>query len=249
MKFYLGTHQVDWLRRVDIPLFVSDRRLRSRVFVPVATCDWALDSGGFTEVSQHGRYLSTPLEYANRVRRYGEVIGRLQWAAPQDWMCEPFVLKVTGLTVEQHQWRTAENYCELRRIAPDLSFVPVLQGWEVADYVRCIRIYERLGVDLESLSLVGVGSVCRRQGTSEGEQIFRELFYCGLKLHGFGLKIKAIRNYGEILSSSDSLAWSYRARRSPPLPGCTHKSCSNCLRFALDWLSKLPQPKPELFAA
>ena len=35
---------------------------------------------------------------------------------------------------------------------------------------------------------------------------------------------------------ADSLAWSYHARREPPLPGCnTHKNCANCVRFALAW--------------
>ena len=28
MLFYLGTHEVSWLRRYSVPLFVSARRLR-----------------------------------------------------------------------------------------------------------------------------------------------------------------------------------------------------------------------------
>jgi len=39
--------------------------------------------------------------------------------------------------------------------------------------------------------------------------------------------------------SADSMAWSLQARLLPPTPGHTHKSCANCLEFALDWRSDL----------
>jgi hypothetical protein len=41
--------------------------------------------------------------------------------------------------------------------------------------------------------------------------------------------------------SADSLAWSYGARRRPPLPECRgdHAHCQNCLRYALRWRRKL----------
>jgi hypothetical protein len=31
------------------------------------------------------------------------------------------------------------------------------------------------------------------------------------------------------------MAWSYSARRNPPLPGHTHLNCANCIDYALDW--------------
>ena len=65
------------------------------------------------------------------VRRYRDEIGGLEWAAPMDWMCEPFMLAKTGLTVAEHQARTVANYLELRSLAPELPFVPVLQGWSL----------------------------------------------------------------------------------------------------------------------
>ena len=46
-------------------------------------------------------------------------------------MCEPFMLAKTGLTVAEHQARTVANYLELRSLAPELPFVPVLQGWSL----------------------------------------------------------------------------------------------------------------------
>src|SRR5436309_107712 len=47
-------------------------------------------------------------------------------------------------------------------MAPELPITPVLQGQSISDYSRCADLYERHGVDLAALPLVGVGSVCRR---------------------------------------------------------------------------------------
>src|SRR2546423_119303 len=137
--FFLGTHQPGWLSTAPVPLFISDRRLRSYRRLPRATGSWALDSGGFTELSTHGDWSHgpTPTEYAARIRRYRDEIGHLAWAAPQDWMCEPWILAKTSLTMVEHQRRTVDNYRHLTTIVPDLPIIPVLQGWTVADYLHC----------------------------------------------------------------------------------------------------------------
>jgi hypothetical protein len=83
---------------------------------------------------------------------------------------------------------------------------------------------------------VGLGSVCRRQSTTEIAVIVTELARCGLRLHGFGVKTGGLHLYGHLLASADSMAWSYAARRQPALPGCTsHKNCANCLTYATQW--------------
>ena len=134
--FYLGTHQPHWLWRADFPLFVSHRQLarRPRALRP-ASCRWALDSGGFTELSLHGRWVTPAEDYAAAVATYAERIGGLDFAAPQDWMCEPFMTARTGLPVAEHLHRTVQNYLTLRRLAPDLPVIPVVQGWRLADYL------------------------------------------------------------------------------------------------------------------
>ena len=97
MKFYLGTHQPCWLARdLGIPLLVSHRRLADRRSLPRATHRWVLDSGGFTELSLHGRWRTDPATYVTAVRRYATEIGNLDWAAPQDWMTEDHVLAKQG---------------------------------------------------------------------------------------------------------------------------------------------------------
>jgi hypothetical protein len=243
-RFYLGTHQPSWLRCAAVPLFVSDRRLRGYRRLPAAAEVWALDSGGFTELSTHGswRHGPTPDEYARRVRRYRDHIGRLVWAAPQDWMCEPFITAKTGLSVREHQARTVGNLLELRSIAPDLPWVPTVQGDTTRDYLRCVDQYATAGIDLPTEPLVAVGSLCRRQGTGQTGQILTALRAAGLtRMHGFGLKTTGLVRYGHLLASADSLAWSYAARRDPPLPGCAdrHRNCANCLPYATAWRTRL----------
>ncbi|GIJ52462.1 hypothetical protein Val02_93480 [Virgisporangium aliadipatigenens] len=241
--FYLGTHQPHWLARAGVPLFVSDRRLRRYRTLPRARTIWALDSGGFTELSQYGTWTHgpSPAVYARRVRRYRDDIGRLVWAAPQDWMCEPFITAKTGLSVAEHQARTVDNYRQLVDLAPDLPWVPVVQGWTAADYLRCVDRYAAAGVDLAHARLVGVGSVCRRQGTTEVGDILTALHRAGVtRLHGFGFKTLGLARHGHLLTSADSMAWSAQARREPPLPGCSgHRNCANCLTYALRWRSRI----------
>lgn len=93
-------------------------------------------------------------------------------------------------------------------------------------------------MDLLSFDRVGLGSVCRRQNSLSIGIIASSLAAEGIKLHGFGVKTQGLELYGEHLASWDSLAWSYDARRNPPLPGHTHKSCANCLEWAAMWLDE-----------
>lgn len=238
MDFWLGTHEVSWLKRLDVPLFVSRRRLDRQQALPRALAPWALDSGGFTELHLFGAWTVDVITYARSVARYAQEVGRLAWAAPQDWMCEPSVLATTGLDVAEHQRRTVRNLLDLRTIS-DQPFIPVLQGWTRDDYMRHVEQYQRAGVDLVGETLVGVGSVCRRQDVASTAVIIEDLAGLGLKLHGFGVKTKGLLRYASSLTSADSLAWSYNARRRPPMAGCTHRNCNSCPRWATRWRERL----------
>jgi hypothetical protein len=265
MRFYLGTHLPSWLTRTDVPLFVSHRTLQGRRSdYPQALGPWALDSGGFTELSTHGRWLTSPDDYIRWVRRYRDEIGQLDWAAPQDWMCEPWITAKTGLTVTEHQRRTVANFLDLKAAAPDLPFVPVLQGWTLDDYLTCATMYEDAGVDLTAEHTVGVGSVCRRQSTGAIEDVMAALVHRGIQLHGFGVKTDGLGRYAWALRSADSMAWSQDARRlasrrrragladASLYPTCQgHPSgCSNCMTHAMRWreqvLRRLVNQQPQL---
>lgn len=252
MLFYLGTHRPHWLGLTDVPLFLSRRWLENRRTVPRALGRWALDSGGFTELAKGGWSISAE-QYAETVRRLSSEIGNMDWAAPQDWMCEPEQIQATGLSVEEHQHRTVDNFMELRALAPDVRWIPVLQGYTVADYWRCVAFYGQEGVDLVGEPLVGVGSVCRRSATGEVAAILAELAESGLALHGFGVKLGALRRASWTLASADSMAWSFAGRIGGNLCGGSHKACGNCLDWAMMWrmqvLSAVARPQQQSLLA
>lgn len=252
---YTGTHQPGWLwsGQADFRLFVSHRRLsRIRTLRP-ARVQWALDSGGFSELSLFGEWRTSPREYAEAVARYDREIGRLEWAAPQDWMCEPQITAKTGLTEAEHQRRTVANLLELGGLWPQFSdeddpFMPVLQAGpgNAGGYLRCAEMYEAAGIRLAGYPVVGVGTVCRIQDTALIGRVARALRPLDLALHWFGVKLSGLpgiwppEERADSLTSFDSMAWSYEARRMPALPGCTgHKNCANCPKAARRWRDRV----------
>lgn len=231
-----------WLSRTDVPLFISRRRLSQYYREPMAIGKWALDSGGFTELSMYGRWTVTAKEYVREVKRWQDRPGNLQWAAIMDWMCEPFIVEKTGLTVREHQIRTIESYLELTSLAPEITWLPVLQGYEYEEYIEHVEDYYNVGVNLDSLPLVGLGSVCRRQHTGMVEKLIRALeTEYDIRIHGFGFKLQGLRRVADVITSADSMAWSLGARRLPPLPGHTHKHCNSCIDYALIWRQRVMQ--------
>lgn len=248
-RFFLGAHHPHWLadaRFADVPLFVSHRALARYRTLPHAVGSWALDSGGFTELSLHGRWTLPPADYARAVLRYRDEVGGLVWASPQDWMCEPVMLRATGLTVDEHQRRTIASVQELRALGAPV--IPVLQGWGLWDYLRHVEDYDRAGIDLRAEPVVGVGTVCRRQQTGMASTLMHMLHAEGIRTHGFGFKATGLRAAHDAMTSADSLAWSYHARREPPMAGhgARHKNCANCPDFALDWRADLLASLPRV---
>jgi len=235
-RFYLGTHMPGqaWFD-LGVPLFVSRVRLATRKSLPRASAPWALDSAGFTALHTGG-YPLTVDEYAVEVRRYADEIGCLEWAAAMDYMCEPSVLAKTGGTVERHQRLTIENFVALRDLVGEFA-APVLQGWEYGDHERHVEMYAHAGVDLFAEPIVGVGSICRRNADAEIARIVRPLAQAGLRLHGFGIRTRALGLLADDLTSADSMAWSAAGRRMQ-LPGCRgkgHRNEANCRRWAMAW--------------
>lgn len=239
--FFLGSHMPGWLSLTDAPLFVSRRRLAGYRTLPRARGPWVLDSGGFSELSLFGRWTVPVAQYVAEVRRFASEVGDLAWAAAMDWMTEPAILAKTGLTVAEHQARTIASYLDLRDRAPEMPWAPVLQGWRSDDYRRHVDQYDRAGVDLRALPIVGLGSVCRRQHTAEVEDLIRFLSHQGLRLHGFGFKVLGLQRLGSVLASADSMAWSFEARRlrRPTCGSTRHKNCANCLVHALRWRERV----------
>ena len=172
--------------------------------------DWILDSGAFTEIARHGNYRNSVAEHAAQIKRWSNC-GNLLIAVAQDYMCEPFVLEKTGLSVTKHQELTIHRYDQLLSLNPFTSIMPVLQGYKVSDYLTHLQAY---GDRLKNGQWVGVGSICRRNGKpDEIKEIFKtiKLIRPDLKLHGFGIKKIALadKEIQTLLYSADSMAWSY----------------------------------------
>jgi len=178
-----------------------------------AVHDWLLDSGAFTRIKT-GRGHMPVEDYARHIVRWARC-GNLIAAVAQDWMCEPFILNITGLTVAEHQRRTVDNYVELRKLVPPaIAIMPVLQGYKPEEYMDHIRMYDDL---LTPGMLVGVGSVCKRNGNPRAIEAVLEAIKAvrpDLQLHGFGLKKTALRSHkvNQYLAECDSAGWSLAER-------------------------------------
>jgi hypothetical protein len=178
----------------------------------VDPCRWIMDSGAFTELATHGRYRHGVEDYAAVVNQW---IGRGMLAAvAQDYMCEPFIIAKTGLSLADHQRLTIERYDALRPLT-GAYVMPVLQGYAIADYVGHLRQY---GDRLATGAWVGIGSVCKRQGKIgqiESILIAIKRKRPDLRLHGFGVKTTALFSgvVRDALYSADSMAWSFAARK------------------------------------
>lgn len=204
---------------------------------------WVMDSGGYTELTMYGKWTVSEDRYIEEIELLRD--GNLDWIAPQDWMCEPWVIEKTGLTTEKHQHLTCLNYLRLMDKAPHLPFIPVLQGWTQEEYEQHAVLYQHYGVDLRSLPTVGIGSVCRRHQIKAGREVVEMFAQEGYPLHAFGMKTTTLIGIAPLLQSSDSMAWSQHARwiylleKRKMVESCEHKSCQNCMAWALEWREQL----------
>lgn len=210
MIFYVGLHQPSDARHFS-HAFISVNRLRDRTTVGAER--WIMDSGAFTELSRHGRYRHSVAHYAKEIMRWRGNRG-LVAAVAQDYMCEPFIIEKTGLSVRTHQRLTIQRYDALIKQVWGIYIMPVLQGYAVTDYVRHLRMY---GARLAHGAYVGVGSICKRNADPRQiEEILAAIKQerPDLRLHGFGLKTIALasRVVRALLHSADSMAWSFAAR-------------------------------------
>jgi hypothetical protein len=222
VKFFIGLHQCRLVRhfeRACISINVLKRRevmRRSPVKVRPGA-EILLDSGAFTELALHGRYRHSPFAYAQSLGVALRLLnGARVTAVAQDLMCEPFMLKKTGGSVRDHQRLTIERYDQLLLHNPPCPIMPVLQGYEMVDYVRHLHNY---GTRLKKAAWVGIGSVCKRnRRPDEVVQILDAIKNerPDLRLHGFGVKKTALLHPGvrDLLFSADSMAWSFHHRRT-----------------------------------
>lgn len=222
---------------IDIPIMCSDLRLKRVAKLKRAAGPVMIDSGSFT-IHDRDLAFDPPPVYAQRVRRYVDEIGGVTSVAVYGEMCEAWILAKTGRRVAENQRMTVESYCTLLQLAPEVPWLAEIQGFSEDEYHACVDLYAAWGVDLSILPVVGLGSICRREGTAEARQIARSLAARGISLHGFG--VKDPKSLDSAFTSADSFAWSYGARRRTR--ECPHgivKWERNCPQFLRDWRSKI----------
>lgn len=213
MTFFLGVHQLYYAHEFACS-FISVNRLKERVSAFLVG-KWIMDSGAFTEVSTWGGYRDSVFAYARLINRWKDN-GEMLAAVAQDYMCEAFILKKTGLTVIQHQAMTVARYAQLKPLCLSVYILPVLQGYEPWEYVHHVMMYEQMGF-LPKGAWVGVGSICKRNANPEAILAVLGVikrYRPDLLLHGFGLKLTALADprIRAHLHTADSMAWSYAAR-------------------------------------
>jgi hypothetical protein len=174
--------------------------------------DAALDSAGFVAANRYGCYRWDVKHY------YDLVCARnWTWHAAMDYCMEPQVagakiVRMIRLNATAQGYRECVN--EARRRDAPLP-MPVIQGWEPEDYLRCIDL---LGVD-HWPALVGIGSVCRRNvsgrdGIASIVDALDTALPKHVRFHLFGVKGGALRDLGDHprFGSIDSMAWDFSAR-------------------------------------
>jgi hypothetical protein len=212
MLFYVGLHQPSDAQHFERAcLSVNVLRKRQK---PLGAKAWLMDSGAFTEIAKHGGYRHSVDDYAEVINRWASDPAMVA-AVAQDYMCEPWMVAKTGLSIPQHQRLTIERYDALLPLVPRTYVMPVLQGYAPSEYVTHLRMYgSRLGVGV----YVGVGSICKRNtdvAAIETVLLAIKRERPDLRLHGFGIKTTALGSgvVCQNLHSADSMAWSFAARR------------------------------------
>lgn len=232
MRFFCGMHSLAHAGRLP-RVFVSANRLRGRK-APIPAHEWIMDSGGFSELLNHGAYRESPEQFAENARRWASNgSGKLLAVVSQDFMCAPPVLERTGASVADHQRLTIERYDRLLQLGVGTYLMPVLQGQVPADFVAHVKAY---GDRLAPGAWVAVGSI---QPISTNPAAVGAVLLAikqarpDLRLHGLGLKGASLADSlcRAMLESADSMAWSFAARREG--------RNGNCASEAVRWVEKM----------
>ena len=219
-RFYFTVHPGDLIRGRLIPgchimLVASahwdDDKKRFRVVRPPAdhVSSIVIDSGGFTAAKRWGSYPWTHQQYVDWIRATSrDVI--LDFCAVMDYACEPNVDRSILATNKDRIKATIKNEMELKRIAPDLPWLPVLQGDNLLE--RAYDLDRRCKLGALPAGYAGLGSVCGR-GAGGAKSVVK--FYAdqlpGVRYHGFGMHIQALDDDAvyNAIRSWDSYSWNW----------------------------------------
>jgi hypothetical protein len=224
----------------------TKRRFRMPEATDLSELDFALDSAGYTGILNFQRKgqqdgiagvfpwsFGAYMEFAN--------LSGCSWYSQADLCVEQAVannreaieyrIRATATLLEGmiqilYAWQNElSRSCNSTVVANMLRPpVPVLQGRNIGDYMLSLellhKVWGRYEGWLDKPSLIGIGSMCRRDLHDPDEGLYAILkalgrnFPKGSRAHLFGVKNQALNEIPKMdfIASSDSMAWDYGAR-------------------------------------
>jgi len=143
-----------------------------------------------------------------------------------DYACEPSVDRSTYRTNRERIKATIRNEAACIAVAPDLPWLPVLQGDSLEERAFDLALRERIG--MLPTDYAGIGSVCGRGAVAARDVV---KFYAdrlpGVQYHGFGMHVQALDDDAvfAMLRSWDSYGWNWgRGQKDVDRPAeCYHR--------------------------
>lgn len=215
-------------------------------FTDLHNIDWALDSAGFTAMkswamkgTQPGMAGVFPWTYEQYLELASE--SGASWYSAPDMCCEPelagdqdqvdYRVNATATLLEGvlrivYAWQNELAKTCSANVVSNLMKppVPIIQGWTADDYRRSldltVSVWERWQPWLATPTLLGIGSVCRRDLHHPTHGLFAILdalegrLPTGSRVHLFGVKGLALPELVERdwIASVDSMAWDLQSR-------------------------------------
>jgi hypothetical protein len=183
-------------------------KLRARP-VPRKTPVLFCDSGGYLFAKNFQQYPFTSAAYIAWLQQM-----QPNYAAMLDYPCEHAVAP-DRRAVRDRQRRTLAYAEKLIQVRVPWTWVPIVQGQEVDDYVHMARRYRTIGMQSEYM---GIGSLCSRRSAHEIRAIVAAVQeeLPGTFFHLFGIKLSFFKLPGTRrlrCMSSDTAAWNGRFGR------------------------------------
>ena len=183
------------------------KQWRKMSFPKTSGMRW-LDCGGFTLLNKYGDYPFSVAAYANLVAATAPA-----FYATMDYPCEPEINRTMHLQDNRQRIQaTVDMAAELMSMESMIgtgTAVPVIQGFALDEYLRCIDLYHQRGLIRPYMA---VGSMCKRSNDAEILDLLPPIYEAataaGVKrLHLFGLKLSLLlKPLHDMIWSRDSAA-------------------------------------------
>lgn len=185
----------------------------NKSMIPATVKRLFVDSGGFSFASKWGEYPFTVEEFVSFVGLLSDEFPVTE-VAIMDYPCEPSVNRSILKNNATRIRATVSNALDCMDADCSLPWLPVVQGYELNEYLWCLELYRNNLISVDNFSYWAIGSLCARKKTGGLRRIITKLKEeINQAIHVFGMTITALRDPQIFFSveSSDSGAWSFMA--------------------------------------